>query len=46
MAHPLPTAFDPSIGTPNTTCDGARAAGGPTEPRREIRRRAARFRTT
>jgi len=44
MAHPAPSAFDPSIGTPITTLDGARAASGPTERLREIRRRAVRFR--
>ncbi|MEO6026388.1 MAG: hypothetical protein ABIR79_05930 [Candidatus Binatia bacterium] len=44
MAHPAPAALDPSIGTPITTLDGARAASSPTERLREIRRRAVRFR--
>jgi hypothetical protein len=44
MAHPAPTAFDPSIGTPVTTFDGARDSASPAERLREIRRRAVRFR--
>jgi hypothetical protein len=44
MVVSFPSAFDPSIGTPITTFDGARAAAAPTERLREIRRRAPRFR--
>src|SRR5512147_1478803 len=44
MVHPVPSAFDPSIGTSITTFDGARDPSAPTERLREIRRRSVRFR--